>query len=122
MPIVSEDRRRHDRKHAWVPVDVEGIQAPVVLRDVSRGGVLLASSKKLVLEATLALAFTSPAGGERHALRGRVVRVEPNAEDPDGLFPHLVGLTFEEEHPELDALAAALEELRERADGPVSTR
>lgn len=111
---VSE-RRRHDRKRAWVPVEITGSPCLAVVRDVSTGGLSVATARPFDLGERLGLALVSPADGARLALEAEVVRAEPNADDPDGLFPHVLGLRLDAEHPELEKLARLLEELREQA-------
>lgn len=53
-------------------------------------------------------ATSNPATSEEHHLQARVVRVEPNADDPEGMWPYRAALRFARS---ADAVVAALAEM-----------
>jgi hypothetical protein len=108
---VSE-RRQHSRIAAWAPISIVGRDLVVVVRDLSRGGLLVASAAELAQGEALELELVSPLDGVTLTLSGVVVRCEPNTSDPDGVFSHLVAISLTSERPELEALAQALGDLR----------
>ncbi len=97
-------RRRYGRYQLWFPVRVtgSGLDGMAVNHNVSASGMLIALSARLEVGAEVQLRFTLPAahGGER-MLRGSVVRIEQNAEDPDGMWPYRMAVAFEDPDPEL---------------------
>lgn len=107
-----DERRQHQRVAAWAPIRVVGRDVVVVVRDLSRSGVLFASAASFERGDELELDLVSPLDGGTLRLSGSVVRVEPNVADPDGVFSHLVAVALTDERPELEALATALGELR----------
>lgn len=103
---VSQDDRRGGERHlAWFPIRVEGDdveEGMAIAKNVSRGGLLLASPQKLVIGAPVKLALhLDPERGEPREVQGTIVRMETNDEDPDGMFPHRIGVEFDDPDPEL---------------------
>jgi hypothetical protein len=79
--------------------EVDGI---AVNRDISAGGMLIALSARLELGAAVEVRFSVPTAndGER-VLRGKVVRIEDNTEDPDGMWPYRMAVAFDDTDPDL---------------------
>lgn len=100
------ERREHDRYAFWFPVQVETVsmqEGMGVSHDTSRTGILLALAAPLAVDADVTLTFRIPPDSpSEHRVRGRVVRVEPNAADPDGLWPHKVAVVFDEPQPAIE--------------------
>jgi hypothetical protein len=42
--------------------------------------------------------------GEPHKVPARIVRIDQNKQDPDGLWPFMVAVEFEDEVPDLEQL------------------
>jgi hypothetical protein len=103
---VSSDERRGGERHlAWFPIRVDGDdvgEGMAIAKNVSRGGLLLASPQKFVVGAPVKLALhLDPETGKAREVHGTIVRMEVNDEDPDGLFPHRMGVEFDDPDPEL---------------------
>lgn len=76
-------------------------------QNISRTGVLMASAEALEINARVSVTVRVPAHGEQeHEVSGRVVRVEKNDQDPEGLWPHHVAVEFESQIPELEPFLA----------------
>jgi hypothetical protein len=104
-----EQRRGHGRYQIWFPVRVTGseVDGIAVNRNISATGMLVGLSTRLEVGAAVELRFSVPASTEaEHLVRGRVVRIEPNTEDPDGMFPYRMAVAFDDPDP---ALVPALE-------------
>ena len=97
-------RRQHGRYRIWFPVRVtgEGVDGMAVNHNISAGGMLIALSARLEVDATVEVRFVVPtdAKGE-HVLRGKVVRIDDNLEDPDGMYPYRMAVAFEDVEPSL---------------------
>ena len=103
---VSSDERRGGQRHlAWFPIRVDGDdvdEGVAIAKNVSRGGLLLASPKKFVIGAPVRLCLhLDPQTGKAREVLGTIVRMEVNEEDPEGLFPHRMGVEFDDPDPEL---------------------
>jgi hypothetical protein len=102
------ERRIHPRQDLWLPVQVDGTAAGIaVTHNASRNGLLIVTAGRAVVGATVAVAFCVP-GNESTAL-GRVVRVGPNDDDPEGLWPYAMAVEFETPLPDIEMLKKALE-------------
>jgi hypothetical protein len=66
-------------------------------QNISAGGMLVAVSAKLEADAPVSLCFrVPPDSGEERVLAGRVVRIETNEQDPEGIWPYRVAVAFDE--------------------------
>jgi|SRR5690606_26790235 len=104
MTPDSEERRGVERHKAWFPVRIIGDAASgsALARDVSETGMLVATRKKFAVGDAVEVALLLEAEANSEApLRGRIVRAGPNEEDPGGLWPFKVAITFETPHPAL---------------------
>ena len=105
------ERRSHLRRCVWLPAKVDQLEAGMaVTHDVSPAGVLMVAASTLEVGATVSITFqTPPAGVPEHHVTGRVVRVEANDSDPQGLWPYRIAVEFDGEVPELEPIIDALE-------------
>ncbi len=109
---MSEERRS-SRHHVWLPVKVDDLKEGIALtHDASPHGVLMVTASTLDVGADVALDLKLPAPHEKlHRLHGRVVRVEPNADDPHGLWPYRMAVELDPAAPELHRLLSIVESL-----------
>jgi hypothetical protein len=100
------DRRRGKRLRSWfvVRLDSEAKGGWLAMtRNMSLSGAMVATASRLEVGQTVTLTFKVPPDfNEERTVGGTIVRVQPNAEDPDGLWPHRVAVEFSEEHPEVE--------------------
>jgi hypothetical protein len=92
-------RRQHGRYRIWFPVRVTGsaVDGMAVNHDISAGGMLIGLSARLEVGAAVQVRFSVPASSAgEHLLRGKVVRIEDNAEDPDGMWPYRMAVAFDD--------------------------
>ncbi len=111
---MTEERRSAKRHALWVPVELSAGQDVYMLavsRNISFTGVLVIVGAKLEPGRRVELKLSVPKAGER-AVSGEIVRVEHNAEDPDGLWKYLLAIRFDEPVPELEAAFERLEQAR----------
>lgn len=99
------DVREKQRFTVWFPMKVhadeeEGV---AVSRNVSEKGILMAAARNLEVGKPITVTFRLSAvdAGERTVV-GRIVRCEPNSDDPDGLWPYRVAVQFEEKVDDLE--------------------
>jgi hypothetical protein len=102
--------RRTSRFVVWLPVRVEELaEGMAVTHNASDRGVLLVSASTLALGAAVTIRFQIPnEAAEQRTVHGRVVRVEPNRDDPDGVWRHQLAVEFDETVPELEAMLTQL--------------
>lgn len=71
-------------------------------KDVSSRGILLAARRQLELGSEVHVSLhLDPEAGAPRLMHGRVVRQEPNANDPGGLWPYKVAIEFDQADPDL---------------------
>lgn len=68
------------------------------------GGMLVASSAELTPGTEVTCSFVVPASSAQQQIKGKVIRVEKNADDPDGIWPYRIALAFDEVAPDLAPL------------------
>lgn len=79
--------------------------------DASARGLLMVSANSMETGARLSLTLKLPPDLTRQiSVNARVVRVEPNDEDPEGIWPHRIALEFEGADEEIDRALRELEE------------
>lgn len=72
-------------------------------------GMLLVTATTLEVGAQVNIVVQlPPEGSEEKKVTGRVVRVEKNLDDPEGIWPHRVAVEFERPVAELDQALAGL--------------
>jgi hypothetical protein len=102
---VTIDRRNNDRQVAWFPIRLdaddlgEGI---AIAKDVSETGICIASTFRYAVGAPVSLTLhLDPATDVTREVAGTIVRMMDNDEDPDGMWPHKIGIEFDDPDPEL---------------------
>ncbi len=102
--------REHVRFQVWIPVRLDSDQLAEVVavsHDASVGGLLLSTAEKLEVGLTLAVTFRVPPDSPvERTVAAKVVRIETNKDDPDGLWPFRVAIAFTEPIQELEELLA----------------
>jgi hypothetical protein len=83
-----------------------------VTHDASQWGALIVTASALEVGSPVTITFSIPGDPrEGQSAHGRVVRVEPNREDPDGLWRHRLAVEFDQPAAELSTALAELAEL-----------
>lgn len=114
------ESRAHPRYRVWLPVQLaaDTLEASMaVSRDASEGGMFLSASEPLAVGMALQVTFTVLESGvpRTHEARATILRMEPNQDDPHGLWPYRVALRFDTPMPGLAAALAEMQEELERA-------
>ena len=93
------DERRQARRYAlWIPVQVQAgddVQMLAVSKNISWGGVLVIAGASLEAGERVHMTLQVP-GEDARELAGEIIRVEPNEEDPDGLWRYRLAVRFDE--------------------------
>jgi hypothetical protein len=96
-------RRTNERFQVWVPVKVEALREGLAItHDASSRGVLMVTASTLEPGSVVQIALKLPSEPMPRRVSGRVVRVEPNSDDPHGLWPHRMAIEFDEPQPDLE--------------------
>jgi hypothetical protein len=113
-------RRGHLRYQIWFPVQLDGNAQPKIAmtHNTSASGMLVAIASQLAVGEPVVLHFRLPPNGAEYRLNGRVLRIEPNAEDPQGSWPFRAAIEFDEVAEQLQPL---LEEAAARLDSVQAT-
>lgn len=101
---MSDERRRAKRYVLWIPVQLSSgpdVQMLAVSRNISWSGALMIAGASLDVGERVSLTLQVPGEDDRE-LPGEIVRVEPNEEDPEGLWRYRLAVRFDEEVPELE--------------------
>jgi len=122
--MSDNERRAHPRYRLWLPARIEGNDQPTRLavgHDMSQKGSLLVTRKRVEAGQQVRLFIrVPPDGDEEYEISARVVRVEANDADPEGLWPFRLAVEFDDIYPELDELlrshAECLEGLADSGD------
>ncbi len=105
------ERRRSERTQLYFPVQLDAEQLRVrlaVSKDISSKGCLLSTQHHLMPGSRVGVTFRVPGETTDRRVEGTIVRVEPNIDDPRGLWPLRVAVEFDQEVPDLeDALVQA---------------
>jgi hypothetical protein len=106
--MVDNERRAHHRYRLWIPARIEGEDRPsrlAVGHDMSQKGSLLVTRSKLAAGERVQLFLRIPPHGEEeHRIAARVLRIEENVADPEGLWPFRVAVEFDQPYPEVEEL------------------
>jgi hypothetical protein len=104
------ERREHKRLSFWLPVLIDQIEGGfAVSHNASDGGLLLVCARELEVGTHIDIAFRVPPDGPVEVrVAATVVRITPNDEDPEGLWPYKLAVRFEQPVPELEALLERL--------------
>jgi hypothetical protein len=111
MAVPTREQRERERARVWLPLRVlwDRGDTLAVTYDASDKGVLMLTAKLLAVGERVSVTFEVP--GEVACERtgtGRVVRAEPNGDDPHGLWPYRVAVALDEA---MEAFAAELNRL-----------
>ncbi|MDD9939142.1 MAG: PilZ domain-containing protein [Myxococcales bacterium] len=110
-------RREHGRYRVWFPVRVtsDDVDGMAVNHDISAGGMLMALSARLREGEHVKITFRVPPDSPaEHVVEGRVVRIEENTEDPEGMWPYRIAVAFDDVD---DALIPYLEQAASLVSG-----
>jgi hypothetical protein len=103
---VTTERREGDRYQAWFPVQFTAGALRdhlAISRDVSSRGMQLSAATDLEPGSRVTVSFrVMPDDSKVRSVEGKVVRVEDNTDDPDGLWPLRVAVEFDEPIPDLE--------------------
>ena len=105
--MVDDERRKHARYALWFPVRIgtgEKPEAIGVTRDASQAAIRVSAATKLEVGEHVTVSFTLPESEQEHRVEGTILRMEPNGDDPHGLWPYRITVSFDKEVPELEAL------------------
>jgi len=106
------ERREHDRFPLWFPVQVTSetvTEGMAVSHDTSQTGILINVALPLPVGTAVTLAFRVPPDHPvEHKVKGRVLRLTPNTDDPYGLWPLRMAVEFDE--PQITIEASVREE------------
>ncbi|HBQ13921.1 MAG TPA: hypothetical protein DEF51_23260 [Myxococcales bacterium] len=106
------DERRQARRYAlWIPVQVQAgddVQMLAVSKNISWGGVLVIAGASLEAGERVHMTLQVP-GEDARELAGEIIRVEPNEEDPDGLWRYRLAVRFDETVSDLEPAFERLE-------------
>lgn len=82
-----------------------------VSHNVSGRGMLLVTATTLEVGAPVHIVVQFPPEGEQErTVTGRVVRVERNKDDPEGIWPHRIAVQFDEPVADIEKALASLAE------------
>ena len=113
---MSDEQRQSERARVWLPLRLksDADDTPAVTYDTSERGAMILAPRSFPVGTKVSVTFELPfsgggsggrsEGGEPptiHTATGLVVRAEPNVDDPNGLWPHRVAVTFDEPVPAL---------------------
>ena len=100
----GDDRRTYERRRIWFPVTLaqpDGPDLQGVCHDASTRGLLVHTKASLEGGKPIRVTLFIPSHPNGHVVGAAVVRSSPNAQDPDGMWPHRVALAFDEPVSEL---------------------
>jgi hypothetical protein len=105
--LAIVERREHGRIRIWFPVqvDAEDVGQQIgISYDVSRGGILISAAQRMEVgkEITVTLRLLPIDAPVEKVVRGRIVRMGRNDDDPDGIWPFRMAVEFAEPIPELE--------------------
>ena len=108
---MSEERRGARRYVLWIPVQLTNgpdVQMLAVSRNISWSGALMIAGASLEVGEKVAMKLQVPGEDDRD-LTAEIVRVEPNEEDPDGLWRHRLAVRFDQDVSDLEPAFERLE-------------
>jgi hypothetical protein len=88
----------------WFPVQLHGGDlngGMAINHNMGPGGMLIASSAELAAGTEVTCSFVVPSSSKQQQIKGHVIRVEKNADDPDGMWPYRIALAFDEVEDDL---------------------
>lgn len=109
---MTEERRGARRYALWIPIQLTSgpdVQMLAVSRNISGSGALMIAGASVDVRQKVELTLQLPGSSEERHLSAEIVRLEPNEEDPDGLWRHRIAVRFDEPVDDLEPTFAALE-------------
>ena len=109
---MSGERRAARRYALWIPVQLASgpeVRMLAVSRNISWSGALMIAGASVEVGEEVDLTLQLPGSAEERNLKGEVIRVEANDEDPDGLWRYRLAVRFAEPVPDLEPAFEALE-------------
>jgi hypothetical protein len=109
---MSDERRAARRFGLWIPVQIASgpeVRMLAVSRNISWSGALMIVGASMDVGEQVELTLQLPGSAEERQLKGEIVRVETNDDDPDGLWRYRLAVKFDEPVPDLEPAFEALE-------------
>ena len=108
--MSDDERRKASRFGVWFPIQIsdDGGMIIAISRDISSVGIAAVAAAKPEVGSQVTVTLNLPNEDERE-IKGKIVRVDVNDADPDGLWRHRVAVAFEEELKELEPVLEDLE-------------
>lgn len=101
-------RRDQERYEMWIPVKVDQLKEGLAItHDASPRGALILTASTLEPGSKVEVSLKLPDNAVPRRVTGRVVRVEANEADPNGLWPHRMAVEFDEEVTDLEWVLGA---------------
>lgn len=92
----------------WIPVKVDQLKEGLAItHDASTRGALILTASTLEAGSEVQVSLKLPDQPVPRRVTGRVVRVEDNPADPNGLWPHRMAVEFDEEITDLEWVLGA---------------
>jgi hypothetical protein len=92
----------------WIPVKVDQLKEGLAItHDASTRGALILTASTLEPGSKVEVSLKLPDSSVPRRVTGRVVRVEANEADPNGLWPHRMAVEFDEEVTDLEWVLGA---------------
>lgn len=110
--------RRHKRYYVLFPMQYDtAAQAPhyAISRNISSSGLLMATAQQLAVDAPVKLTIKLPGSSEERTFEGKIVRVNVNDQDPQGMWPFTAAIEFANVDEALDPI---LREAQARSEFP----
>ncbi len=101
------EQQRAPRYEVLFPMRLESKEGGpgfAVSRNISSSGSLIATATELKVGAPVTLRLQFHRDDKERRVEGSIVRVLPNADDPYGMWPYLVGIHFASDLPEIEPL------------------
>jgi hypothetical protein len=104
--------RRAQRYTVWLPVRIEEHEdGMAVSHNASGRGMLIVTASQLEVGSSVTIVVQIPPEGSAEArVHGKVVRVEANDDDPDGMWPNRIAIEFDGSVPEIEKALQSLVE------------
>jgi hypothetical protein len=91
-------------------VELDGVDAGIaVTHNASQNGLLIVTKAHAKIGMAITVSFENIENVVPTKVKGRVVRVGRNEEDPDGLWPYALGVEFDEPLLDVELLRRVLE-------------
>jgi hypothetical protein len=99
MEAARIEKRSFDRYALWFPVTIDlssnaARRIWAVCKDVSAGGILISGSEELEVGDVVTVSFRVAPEGEERRLSGRIVRIDPQDENPRSVWMHRMAIEF----------------------------